>query len=447
MAKRRFFTCLPPRISLREQLVSQYFSEQLQSLQEKAQASGLAFRRAAVDIFQTYGMPRRKQDPWKYVDNSALLDLECGMPQERAERLKRIRPLAGEGGQHWHFVAERLEAAPAGSKLLGLLPEDLGRSGDWQLDRESLQKEENSYSLINAFSFPQAYQLEVRGRVQLNFCGLQSYQAPRLYVQIPAGTEAEVLLDTRGLGPTVYWNPYFFFEVGSSARLTLLERGPRLSLSEPADNAAAGPAGSHVRSVTLRGSLGEGALLNGALFYWGSRLAIHDSRFAITGPDAELRMRGLCFGEGRSAYHLRCEHQHLAPDSQSLCLYKNVLFDKSTSEFYGIIHADNNGAGTQAEQRNQNLLLSDEARAIARPQLEILIDDLKCSHASSTGSIDAEELFYMCSRGLSQNEALRLAVVGFVEEISTYFERELIESLGIEDCLQALLAQRAGGIG
>ena len=90
----------------------------------------------------------------------------------------------------------------------------------------------------------------------------------------------------------------------------------------------------------------------------------------------------------------------------------------------------------------ENLLLSNQARAIARPQLEILIDDLKCQHGSSTGSIDAEELFYMRVRGLNQHEAMRLAVVGFVEEISTYFSAKLLDALNIEDCLHALLDKR-----
>ena len=239
------------------------------------------------------------------------------------------------------------------------------------------------------------------------------------------------MLDSRNLGPEIYWNPYFFFEVGPNAQLTLLDRGPSLRAE-----------GAHIRTTSLRGSIGAGAQVDAALFYWGSRLAVHDARFDIQGERAETEMRSLCFGEGRSAYHLRCENQHLAPNSRSHCLYKNVLFDRATSEFYGIIRAEPNAVGTDAEQSNQNLLLSEAARAIARPQLEILIDDLQCCHGSATGSINEEELFYMRTRCLSHDEAMRLAVDGFVREISGYFPKELLDALDIEACLESLLQKR-----
>ena len=110
--------------------------------------------------------------------------------------------------------------------------------------------------------------------------------------------------------------------------------------------------------------------------------------------------------------------------------------------FMELFAPNQTGVGTDAEQSNQNLLLSETARAIARPQLEILIDDLQCRHGSSTGSINEEELFYMQTRCLNHDEAMHLAVDGFVREISGYFEKELLDALGIEMCLESLLQKR-----
>ncbi|WGK69213.1 SufD family Fe-S cluster assembly protein [Candidatus Haliotispira prima] len=440
--------------------MSTYFSDQLQQLQKSAAADELVFRRDALEVFQTYGMPRRKQDPWKYTDNSALLNLPLNPPSpaDTADSVPQVtaEPSAKIPLQEICFLNDVLLSQTSSEKISAqdakIRSLELKADGElnlnptkWQLDKDNLEEEENSYSLINAFSFSSAYELKPsppasegapEQNLRLRFQGQNSYQAPRLYIDVPAGADVRILLDTRELGPNVYWNPYFFFNVGPAARLTLLERGPKLSGSDP--NTGTG----HVRSVTLRGKIAESAVVNAALFYWNTELAVHDTRFTIEGENAHVCMRGICFGEGRSAYHLRCENRHSAPNSKSENLYKNVLFDKATSEFYGIIHADSNGMGTDAVQKNRNLLLSNEARAIARPQLEILIDDLKCSHGSSTGSIDPEELFYMRSRGLSHYEATNLAVVGFVEEISTYFDEKLLETLGIEDCLHTLLSKR-----
>lgn len=445
-----------------------YFSEYLLQLQDEAQNSDLGFRRAALDAFHSYGMPRRKQDPWKYVDNSALLNLPCGAKQTAQAEANRAEANIGadsfanialqkiSGISDLHFYNDQLCEAPNSPDspnfpkkfsasvrseswaISGIKPEDLQNCAEQKkLDRESLDSEENSYSLINAFSFRHAYNLQAglssgeSAKLRLCFAGQNGYQAPRIYIQIPQNAKLCILLDSRNLGPEVYWNPYFFFEMGANAQLTLLDRGPSLRID-----------GAHVRTPSLRGNLGTGAKVNAALFYWGSMLAVHDARFDIHGERAETEMRSLCFGEGRSAYHLRCENQHLAPNSRSHCLYKNVLFDRATSEFYGIIRAEPNGIGTDAEQSNQNLLLSETARAIARPQLEILIDDLQCRHGSSTGSINEEELFYMMTRCLSRDEAMHLAVDGFVREISGYFEKELLDALGIETCLESLLQKR-----
>ncbi|MEM9424441.1 MAG: SufD family Fe-S cluster assembly protein [Spirochaetota bacterium] len=447
--------------------MSQYFSDQLQRLQETAALSEWAFRRDALDIFHTYGLPRRKQDPWKYVDNSALLNLPLSGSDGDELAAPASRPLSPEKKVHktpeapakcgtdeeitFCFHNEILDwnnGKPSAARSLDIENDCNLHPAQWHLDKDSLLAEENGYSLINAFSFSQAYELnfsrcfedydaDSQPVVRLCFHGTQTYQAPRLYIKIPPGREIYLLIDSRELSSAVYWNPYFYFSLGENASLTLLERGPRLL-----DRLETSGQSPHVRSLTLRGQVRSGARLNSAFFYWGMALAIHDARFAISGTNAAVQMRGICFGEGQSRYHLRCENQHFAADSRSQCLYKNVLFDRSVSEFYGIIHADHRGVGTDAQQNNRNLLLSDQARVIARPQLEILVDDLQCRHGSSTGSIDVEELFYMRSRGLNQNEAMRMAVVGFVEEISTYFRPELLAALGIEDCLHALLHKR-----
>ena len=457
--------------------MTQYFSDTLQQLQEQAQASELIFRRDALNIFQDYGLPHRKQDPWKYVNNEDLLNLPIKkLPEDESTSYVPDKIPQHESMQTFYFHNDAIiQPAAANGKteknsknvhsrptsyaqVQALdIPSDLNSNpAKWHLDKKSLMAEENSYSLINALSFRYAYEIKLCPSkikqspppqnviLHLHFSGNEHYQAPRIYIDIPEGTNVSVLIDSSQLGcgfnpeanANVYWNPYFFVSLGENAHLTLVERGPRILRDYQKYER------KHVRSVSLRGRVAAGAQVNAALFYWGIALAVHDTRFTIYGEAANVQMSGICFGEGLSQYHMRCENQHSAPNSQSNCLYKNILFDKAISEFYGIIRADNQAVGTDANQKNQNLLLSNEARAIARPQLEILIDDLQCGHGSSTGSIDAEELFYMRSRGLDQTKAMQLAVIGFVEEISTYFEPNLLHILEIEDCLHVLLNNR-----
>ena len=98
-------------------------------------------------------------------------------------------------------------------------------------------------------------------------------------------------------------------------------------------------------------------------------------------------------------------------------LFKNALFDESKSVFSGLIKVDPNAQNTDSFQTNRNLLLSSQSEADSLPGLQILANDVKCSHGATTSKIDDQELFYLQSRGISQKLSEKLIVLGFFEEI------------------------------
>ena len=98
-------------------------------------------------------------------------------------------------------------------------------------------------------------------------------------------------------------------------------------------------------------------------------------------------------------------------------MYKNALLDRSRTIFSGLIKVAEGAQQTDAYQTNRNLLLDPRAEANALPGLEILANDVKCSHGATTGNVDAGQLFYMMSRGIDERTAMKLLVFGFFEEI------------------------------
>ena len=202
----------------------------------RQKTSQWTFRQNALEIFHTYGLPHRKQDPWKYVDNSALLNLpfiESCPKVKIAESTYRQTQIVEQvvEPENMDFVCfdngvVTTSSLPDSLKLLEI--QDIEQNlAKWQLDKASLQAEENSYSLINAFSFEHAYELKLGRKnsvVRLRFCGDFSYQALRLYIEIPADCDISLLIDSQELGDA-YWNPYFHFVLGENSHLTLLERG------------------------------------------------------------------------------------------------------------------------------------------------------------------------------------------------------------------------------
>lgn len=108
---------------------------------------------------------------------------------------------------------------------------------------------------------------------------------------------------------------------------------------------------------------------------------------------------------------------HQAPRCSSRSLYRGVLYDKSHSVYNGMIHVDKEATKTDAYLTNNNLLMNDGCRADSIPGLKIDTNDVKCSHGSTTGKLDKNQLFYLQSRGFSQIEAKQILTQAFLEEV------------------------------
>ena len=126
----------------------------------------------------------------------------------------------------------------------------------------------------------------------------------------------------------------------------------------------------------------------------------------------------------------RTIQHHIAPHGKSNLLFKNALLDNSKAIFSGLIKVDPAAQNTDSFQTNRNLLLSKEAEADSLPGLEILANEVKCSHGATTSKIDEQELFYLQSRGISKSIAEKLIVLGFFEDIIGQVSNvDLVESL------------------
>ena len=151
----------------------------------------------------------------------------------------------------------------------------------------------------------------------------------------------------------------------------------------------------------------------------GASVTRLDLNARLLGAGAHSDMLGLYFGDEDQHFDHNTSQDHIAPDTGSDLLYKGALDERSRAAFRGIIRVHPDAQRTDAYQTNRNLLLSDEARADSLPNLEIEADDVKCSHGASVGQLDSEALFYLLSRGLSQQQAERLVVLGFLGDVMT----------------------------
>ena len=162
----------------------------------------------------------------------------------------------------------------------------------------------------------------------------------------------------------------------------------------------------------------------------------------INAENAHASVNGLYVVGSEKKSHHKVVVNHNAPHCTSEQLYKGLLYDKARAEFNGMINVAKAAQQTDAQQLNKNLLLSDEAHIDSRPQLDILADDVKCSHGSATGQLDEDELFYLQSRGMKAEDANIMLTYSFCDEIIKNIDlesaRDYVSELAVRNLNESL---------
>ncbi len=191
---------------------------------------------------------------------------------------------------------------------------------------------------------------------------------------------------------------------------------------------------------TTKAGLGRGSVYNSTNINLGAALSRHDVKVQFNQTGGEAWVDGLYFvGDGQHT-DTHSVIDHTEPHCVSHQLYKGILDGKSRAVFNGKVFVRENANGTDAQQTNRNLLLSNDARVDTKPQLEIFNDDVKCSHGATVGQLEDEELFYLLSRGLHTNLARNLLTYGFAEEVVDKIKIESIKQQLDEAVLSSLHA-------
>lgn len=238
----------------------------------------------------------------------------------------------------------------------------------------------------------------------------------------------------------------------SGHTLIVLEAGAEATFLYEANSAAADDTGlhlggveiivkpgAHLRYVNLqdwgrgvwhfahqRATIDRDATIQWTVAAIGSRFSQVSQKVSLIGEGAESQVNGVLFTQEKQQLTYNTLQNHAAPHCRSDFLYKAALQDKSRTVWRGMIGVDPGAQKTDGYQRNDNLLLSNQARADSIPGLEILADDVRCTHGSTSGKVDEELIFYAQSRGFTRKEAVRMIVTGFFQQI---FDRITIESV------------------
>lgn len=157
-----------------------------------------------------------------------------------------------------------------------------------------------------------------------------------------------------------------------------------------------------------------------------------DLTVELAGPGSELDAAGLFVCEAAEKVDLRMRVRHLLPGCKSDQCFRGVAGGQARVRFDGLIYVAQDAQKTEAYQSCKALLLSEGARVETDPQLEIYADDVVCSHGAAIGFPDADELFYMRSRGIPFEEARRLQIISFLSPVLSRLPEEIYSSIGFQ---------------
>jgi Fe-S cluster assembly protein SufD len=253
-----------------------------------------------------------------------------------------------------------------------------------------------------------------------------------VFVHVPAGAHLSEPLRLRvsgAAGEEIHWRALVVLEDGAEAEIWERYGSEGEGLFNGVVELVVGR-GANLRYVceqelsdeswvfaTQRAEVGRDANLEWTALGFGSARGKVRMETKLAGRGSSAKVTGAYAGAGTQHLDYDTTQEHAGDHTTSDLAFRGVLADRATSVWRGMIRVDPGAQQTDAFQENRNLLLSHEAHADAIPGLEIEADDVRCTHAAAVAQLDPEQLYYLRSRGLSQEAGQRLVVEGFVGEL------------------------------
>jgi Fe-S cluster assembly protein SufD len=377
-------------------------------------------RRESFEEFKKHGLPTRKEEYWKYSDPSIISNIELEFVSSGQYEDRNYDVILVNGK-----IVKKFKDCQMGDLSEGL------RNGI--LGKDLLEKKDKPFlNLNNAFAINGCYLiLESTSRQTIRILNLITNEGktqavyPRCIVLAKRNSETLIFEEFRIMG-----NGTNFV---NSVTDVIVEDGANLEhiiIDDFAKNTY------HVANVCVKQCKDSNFVSHN--FSMGKKFARRDFNVELNQSGANCNLFGLYFvdKENHIDHHTTIEHKEANCNSNEH--YKGILSGKSTGVFNGRIHVHPGAQKTDAIQKNQNLLLSDDAIIHTKPELEIYADDVKCTHGATVGQLDEKGLFYLRSRGLNRKEAQQILIRAYVNEIIENVSDEKIRSELMELILDRL---------
>lgn len=378
-------------------------------------------RKEALEHFENVGLPGVRDEQWRYTNLRALKSNSYGLVEAAVDKTTASAiDLPTSDNSRLVFVDGHLDTLLSivrnldGVMFLGtaaaltyqseLIEQHLGKT---------LPSEQHGFTALNTAYFQDGYVLHLSDGAAIDGV-LEVYFV---------STKSDVVTHTRNV-----------IIAGANSECTVVERHivvgeQAVYLNNIVTEIVAGD-NAHIDHYKIQQESEESFHIGGVFIKQSANSQVKNHNVALTGlvtrndictdllgQGAHMEMNGLVLGQGRQHIDNHTQVNHAVANCTSDEFYKVVLDDQSRSVFRGRIIVAEDAQQTNADQQNNNLLLSNDAEADTKPQLEIYADDVKCSHGATVGQLDPASLFYLQSRGIDKASANALLTFAFANEV------------------------------
>src|SRR5882762_2388147 len=393
-------------------------------------------QRAAWQQFETLPQPTRKDQAWRF-SNVGLLDLapfKSSPPlsdDDRKNILKYSRGLDEYAGRMIFANDQLIER--------DVVSEDLKKRG---VIFQPLER-----AMVEHADLFRKYFMSTEAKLgSAKFAALhKALVSSGTFLFVPRGLEIELPIEIfhwlRHDNMSVF--PHLLLVADELAKVTVIEHFRSAHRQSPGfacgvNDLIAGPGakvtyvcaqnwGDSVLALQINSTNVEHeASVKSLNLHLGSRYSRFESLSRLTGEGARSDLLAVSIADGIQEFDTRTLQDHACPHTTSDLLYKNALNDRARNIFGGLIRVEPHAHFTDAYQKVRNLLLSDDAEANSMPGLEILADNVRCTHGATSGQVDEDELFYLRTRGIPVPVAQRLIVTGFLDEVVQRLDHPVI---------------------
>ena len=382
-------------------------------------------RKAALAHFATSGFPALRDEDWKYTNlrhavelsnawlgNEVVASRESNMTAAAEQAVKAITESIDA---YWIIVANGIATVDAMPDANDLQSNGISITKLSQNGNVAAMIADDPMTSFNAALLQDGLQVRVHPSADpskplafmfVDEATQSDLSQARLIIDVGVGAMIDIIEAHVSIGPDAQFaNTVIQLDVADGARVGFVR------IQERAD--------SHIQVGKLIADLRRDAYFDYASFDFGGSLIRNDVAINIMEPGASVNLNGLYLAAGKQHIDNHTRVDHRVGPSQSREEYRGILGGDSQCVFNGKAIVHKGADGTDAEQSNHNLLLSETAEIDTKPELEIYAEDVKCAHGATVGQLERSALFYLRSRGLDRDEAVQLLTRAFAARILT----------------------------